>query len=113
MRDSSCQCVVSAVTGQWFGNKPRKVAVTLVHELDNGAVPAIQKARKLAKVGSRNVVIDGVEVSVVGRVQRIYAQPEVMSFVVVYTRKRNAKLPIQFQVQRKECGKALSVRYPT
>lgn len=71
------------LTGQWFGNKLRKVAGTLVHELDNGAVPAIQKACKLAKVGRSNVVIDGVEVPMVRGIQRIDAEPHVMCCVVV------------------------------
>ena len=45
------------------------VGNSLVDEIDNGAVAAVQEADELAEVWRCHVVVDGVEVAVIGDVE--------------------------------------------
>src|SRR6185295_16308279 len=51
-----------------------------VNKIDHCAVAAVEESGELSKIRRGHVVVHGVEVSVVGDVQRIEAEPNVMNF---------------------------------
>jgi hypothetical protein len=49
-----------------------------VNKVESHAFVSVEETDKLAEVGRRHIIVDGVEISMIGDVQRIGAQPEVM-----------------------------------
>ena len=60
---------------------------------------AVEEAYELAKVGRGDVVVDGAEISMIGNVQRISAEAEVMLFAVLPFPIRDAESAVTLEVQ--------------
>ena len=81
-----------------------------VHKIKDQAFVSIKESYKLSEVRRGNVVVDRVEVSVIGNVQRVDPQPNVMRFPAFTFEKRDAELAIRLEVQGKKFREALPVR---
>ena len=81
----------------------------LVDEIDYGAFVTIEEADELAEIRGSDIVVDGVEVAVIGHVERVNSKPDVVHFAASVSEERHAKLAIEFHVQRKIFREALTV----
>ena len=83
-----------------------------VDEVDDGAVAAVEEARELAEVWGGDVVIDGIEVAVIGDVQGVETEADVMGLVpaLAGAEEGDAKFTIDLHVEREVSGEALAVR---
>ena len=81
----------------------------LIDEIDNGAFVTIEESDELSEIRRKDIVVDGVEVAVIGHVERIDAEPDMVLLAAAVAEKRNAKLPVEFHIQRKIFREALSV----
>ena len=70
---------------------------------------SVKKSDELAEARRSHVIVDGVEISVVGDVDGISAEPEMMILAVGSLKKRYAEGSIGFEIQREEDGEALAV----
>ena len=82
----------------------------LVDEIDDGAFVAIQEADKLAEIRRSNVVVDGVEIAVIGHVERVDAEADVVDLAATVSKERHAELAVKLHIQRKIFREALPVR---
>ena len=84
-------------------------ADTLIDEIDDGAFVAIEEADKLAEIRRSHIVEDGVEVAVIGHVERINPEPNVVHFASSVSEEWHTKYAIEFHVQRKIFWETLAV----
>src|SRR5690348_5584596 len=82
----------------------------LVDEIDNGTFVAIEEADELAEIRRKDVVVDGVEVAVIGHVERIDTKTDMVLLAAPVTKERHAKLAVEFHVQRKIFRETLAIR---
>jgi len=54
-----------------------------IRKVDDHAFMAVEEAHELSKVGRSDVVIDCAEVSVIGYVERVRSEPDVMPFAIL------------------------------
>ena len=81
-----------------------------VQKIEDQALVSIKESYKLSEVRRGNVVVDRIKVAVIGNVQRVDPEPNVMRFPALALEKRNAKLSMRFEVQGKEFREAPPVR---
>ena len=84
-------------------------ADTLIDEIDDGAFVAIEEADKLAEIRRSHIVEDGVEVAVIGHVERVDPKTNVVHLAAPVSEERHAKLAIKFHVERKIFREAFAV----
>src|ERR1700730_17619098 len=107
--ESSARCLWLVRIYLWKRGHLKVAATVLVNEIDYGTFVAIEEADKLAEIRRSDVVKDGVEVAVIGYVERIDPEPDVMDLATPVSKQRQAELAVEFHVQRKIFREALSV----
>ena len=60
---------------------------------------SIQESYKLPKVGRGHIVVDGTEIPMIGDVQRVGSEAEVVSFAVFTFEVRNPKRAVSLEVE--------------
>ena len=70
-----------------------------IRKVDDQAFMPVQEAHELSKVGRSDVVIDCAEVSVVGYVERVRSEPDVMPFAILALQKGNPELTINLHIK--------------
>src|SRR5271169_1385091 len=70
-----------------------------VYEIDNRAVAPVQKSDELTEIWRGYVVVDGVEIAVIGDIERIEAQPNMVDLAAFRPNKRNLDDTVDFYVQ--------------
>src|SRR5215472_8336316 len=80
-----------------------------IHKIEGHTFVAVQKPDKLAKVGRGNVVVDGAEVSVIGHVQRVDAQAEVVLLTALPLNVRDAEGAVSLKVQGEKFREAAAI----
>jgi hypothetical protein len=81
----------------------------LIDEIDYSAFVAIEETDELAEVRRSDIVVDGVEVAMIGDVECVDAEPDVVHFAAPVSEKRHAKLAIKLHIQGKVFREALPV----
>ena len=82
----------------------------LIDEIDNGTFVAIKEADELAEIRRKDVVVDGVEVAVIGHVERVDTETDMVLLAAPVAEERHAKLAVEFHIQRKIFRETLAVR---
>src|SRR5579859_126321 len=81
----------------------------LIDEIDDRAFVAVKEADELAEIRRSYVVVDGVEVAVVGHVECVNTQPYMVDFATPVSEQWQAELAIELKVQREIFREALSI----
>ena len=84
-------------------------ATRLIDEIDYGAFVAIEEADELTEVRRGDVIVDGVEIAVIGEVERVNAEPDVVDLAAAVAEEWHAELAVEFHIQRKIFRETLPV----
>jgi hypothetical protein len=88
----------------------RSHVADLVHEADDQAIGAALETRELAKERRRDIVVDIIEVPVVGQIDRIDSQAKLVLALMAHEREPHRKVPIDLSIQRGKSLVALPIR---
>lgn len=72
------------------GSGPKCCKVS-IYEIDDGALVAIEETDELPEFRGRHIVVDRVEIAVIGDVERVYPQPDVMPLSILSFQEGHAK----------------------